>query len=253
MTNQTILIAEDDPNILDGVCALLHNEGFTTIAAPNGQIALDLYKQHNPDFIILDIMMPQKNGYDVCKEVRKINERVPILFLSAKSEEIDKVVGLELGADDFLSKPFGTRELLARVRSILRRVQAPNAETANNTVNDKQPTMGYSPISAAGATYPPSFCMQHLTVYPRELRIKHSGITQDISNKDLSLLWLFYQNPNIVLDRNDLFNAGWGNDYIGSTRTLDQHISQLRKKIESNPAQPKIICTVHGSGYRYTP
>jgi DNA-binding response OmpR family regulator len=224
-----ILIAEDDPHILEGLNSLLSKEGYQVVTAENGGVALEKYSSDKPDFILLDIMMPQVNGYDVCRKIRGEDEQIPILFLSAKSEEIDRVLGLELGADDFISKPFGTRELLARIRTVSRRVlaQKPKAEQSE------------------------SFFLRDVEVLPLELRARTPRGVVDLSPRDVAILRLFFEKKDQVVDRNELFNIGWGVDFIGSTRSLDQHISQLRKKIEVNPAQPEIIRTVHGAGYRY--
>lgn len=224
-----ILLAEDDPHMRDGLVELLSDEGYKVIACADGQEALDAFAKQIPDFALLDIMMPKRNGYDVCRAIRSQNVRIPIVFLSAKSEEIDRVLGLELGADDFISKPFGSRELLARIRTISRRLLAQQEEKA--------------PLR--------SFWLGDVEVFPQELRVKRGDSLVDVSLRDLSLLELFAKSKGKVLDRNALFNAGWGADFIGSTRTLDQHISQLRKKIEKDPAEPCIIRTVHGVGYRF--
>lgn len=224
-----VLIAEDDINILEGLQLLLEKEGYNTITANNGAIAVEKYNSENPDFVILDIMMPELNGYDVCKEIRKSNATIPIIFLSAKSEEIDRVIGLELGADDFISKPFGTRELMARVRAVSRRAlaQRPKEEQKD------------------------AFSMADLTVKASELRVEKGEKSVDIGPRDVEILRLLNENKGKVVTRNMLFDRCWGEDFFGSTRTVDQHISQLRKKVEDNPKEPKIIMTVHGSGYRF--
>lgn len=225
-----VLIAEDDINILEGLQRLLEKEGYNTVAAANGAIAVDKYRDENPDFVILDIMMPELNGYDVCKEIRKSDATIPIIFLSAKSEEIDRVIGLELGADDFISKPFGTRELMARVRAVSRRALAQKPQ------ND---------------SFEESFTMGNLTVRCSELRAERGDLVVDIGPRDVEILRLLKENRGKVVTRNMLFDRCWGEDFFGSTRTVDQHISQLRKKIETNPKEPQIIITVHGSGYRF--
>lgn len=224
-----VLIAEDDINILEGLQRLLEKEGYNTVTAANGAIAVEKYMSEEPDFVILDIMMPELNGYDVCKEIRKSSATIPIIFLSAKSEEIDRVIGLELGADDFISKPFGTRELMARVRAVSRRAlaQKPPCETTD------------------------SFTMADLTIRCSELRVEKGDKRIDIGPRDVEILRLLNENKGKVVTRNMLFDRCWGEDFFGSTRTVDQHISQLRKKIEENPKEPQIIITVHGSGYRF--
>lgn len=224
-----VLIAEDDINILEGLQLLLEKEGYNTVTAPNGAIAVEKYNNENPDFVILDIMMPELNGYDVCREIRKVDATIPIIFLSAKSEEIDRVIGLELGADDFISKPFGTRELMARVRAVSRRALAQKPQT------DKTET----------------FTMGNCVVKASELRVEIDDKSVDIGPRDVEILRLLFENRGKVVTRNMLFDRCWGEEFFGSTRTVDQHISQLRKKIEENPKDPKIIVTVHGSGYRF--
>ena len=226
-----ILVAEDDPHIMEGICSLLEKEGYQTLRAPDGRQALQLFAKQKPDFLILDIMMPGVNGYDVCKEIRAQDARIPILFLSAKSEEIDRVLGLELGADDFISKPFGTRELLARIRTVSRRLLQAQAQVKPERLK--------------------SFPFGDLEVFPLELRAKRGEQVIDLSPRDMAILELLHAHRGQVVDRNQIFNVGWGADFIGTTRTLDQHISQLRKKLETDPANPKLILTVHGAGYRH--
>lgn len=226
-----VLIAEDDPNILTGICEILEEEGYQPVPARDGQQALDLHAQEEIDFVVLDIMMPRVNGYDVCRNIRKQNPTIPIIFLSAKSEEIDKVIGLELGADDYIMKPFGIKEFLARIRAVSRRCLR----------------------AKDSPSQPQAFWLDDLEVLPGELRARRGEQTIDLSLRDLKILTLLHERPSQVLDRNLLFNACWGVDYLPNSRALDQHISQLRKKIERDPKTPSIIQTVHGSGYRYDP
>lgn len=222
-----ILIAEDDVYTRNGLVEVFESEGHNVVAAGTGTEALELFGRERPDFVCLDIMMPGKNGYEVCREIRKQREDVPLLFLSAKAEEIDKVVGLELGADDYIVKPFGVREVLARVNAVLRRY-------AGHALHDDA-----------------AFTIDDLTVIPGELRARRGSETIALSNRELKLLSLFASRPGKVLSRNDLFDAGWGVNYLPSSRSLDQFISQLRKKIEVDPKNPRIIVTVHNAGYRY--
>jgi DNA-binding response OmpR family regulator len=175
-------------------------------------------------------MMPGLNGYEVCKQIRKHDEKVPILFLTAKAEEIDTVLGLELGADDYMTKPFGVKEIIARIRAILRR-------TAMRSGADER-AMRPSPWMIC-ASSPPSCApiadKQEIQLSPR----------------DVKLLRLLHDRRGKVMDRNTLADEVWGVDYFPESRALDQHISQLRKRIEKDPAQPRIIRTVHGAGYRF--
>ena len=221
-----ILFADDDPVTLDSLDACAAPEGFTTLLARDGRQALDLWQQHRPDLLCLDIMMPHLDGYEVCRQVRAADPAVPVLFLSAKNEEIDVVVGLQLGADDFIRKPFGKHELLARIRTALRRVQS---------------------RTNAGR----HFTMRDLVVYPRELRAERAGVSIDLSPREAGILELLHERAGEVVDRDALLNRCWGLDYFPESRTLDQHIAKLRKRIERDPATPEIIETVRGVGYRF--
>jgi len=224
-----VLIAEDDAHTRLGLAEILEAEGYRTILARDGREALGLFEQHSPDFVCLDIMMPGVNGYDVCRRIREQNPAVPVIFISAKSEEIDKVIGLELGADDFIVKPFGVKEVVARIRAVTRRAMAARPEKEA----------------------PPSFRLGDLEVFPAELRARRAEQVIELSLRDVKLLQLFHDNAGKVLDRNAIFNAAWGIDYLPNSRTLDQHISQLRKRVEPDPKNPTLIRTVHGVGYRY--
>lgn len=223
-----VLLAEDDRFTREGLAEVLRGEGYQVLQAENGEAALELFEAELPDFVCLDIMMPKLSGYDTCKKMRAARPQVPIIFISAKSEEIDKVIGLELGADDFIVKPFGVKEVVARIRAVTRRCWA-----------------------VAESVEPDSFHMGDLEVFPRELRARRGEETIELSLRDVKLLELFYRHRGEVLDRNTIFNECWGEDYLPNSRTLDQHISQLRKRIEVAPKQPKLIRTVHGAGYRY--
>ena len=223
-----VLVAEDDAYIREGLVEILEGEGYETVQAADGDEALRLYHREEPDFVCLDIMMPGRSGFDVCREIRKHDEGLPLIFVSAKSEEIDKVLGLELGADDFITKPFGVKEVIARIRAVSRRCLA-------------------RPTSRAGD----DFTLGDLRVLPAQLRALRGDEVLDLSLRDVKLLRTFADNPGVVLDRDTLFNRCWGLNYLPSSRSLDQHISQLRKRIEVDPRQPRIIRTVHGVGYRY--
>ncbi|KXJ51579.1 MAG: DNA-binding response OmpR family regulator [Neptuniibacter pectenicola] len=226
-----ILIAEDDLNIRMGLSDLLDNEGYTCLEAENGEAALSVYIKHQPDLVLLDIMMPIMDGYTVCRKIRQLNETVPVIFITAKSEEIDQVLGLELGADDYIKKPFGTREVIARIKAVARRCRptpqpkvSPDAET---------------------------FWMNDLHVLPAQLQAQRDAMTFELSLRDLKILQLLHREKGKVVDRDMLFNECWGRDYLPSSRTLDQHISKLRKVIELDAKAPKLIQTVHGIGYRF--
>ena len=226
-----ILVVEDDARTRKGLMEILANEGYDTCAAANGKEALAAFAKEKPDAVCLDIMMPDLSGYDVCREIRKTNGTVPILFISAKSEEVDKVLGLELGADDYISKPFGVKEVVARIRAVTRRCLA----------------------ARPPAVAPATFAMADLKVVPAELRVYRGKKALEVSLRDMRILQLLYDNRGKVLDRNTIFDACWGMNYMPNSRSLDQHISQLRKRIEIDPAEPNIIRTVHNAGYRYDP
>ncbi len=223
-----ILVADDDPLTLEAVCTCLKDDGFLPVPARHGAEAVELWHQHRPALLCLDIMMPRMDGYEVCRRVRASDSAVPILFLSAKNEEIDVVVGLELGADDFIRKPFGKRELLARVRAALRRRVTRNGNAV-------------------------SFTMRNLTVYPEELRASRDGRAIELTPREASILRVLHESPGCPVHRDTLLDRCWGMEYFPESRTLDQHIAQLRRKIETDPATPLIIETVRGVGYRYRP
>lgn len=224
-----VLLAEDDANIRAGLQEVLEREGYETFNAADGAEALELYRRESPDFICLDVMMPVVDGYQVCREIRREDATTPIIFISAKSEEVDRVVGLELGADDFILKPFGVSEVLARIRAVTRRC--------------------YRQASRQSA--PAAFQMADLEIVPAELRARRGDQTIDLSLRDIKILTLLHRLKGQAVDRNTLFTECWGLNHLANSRTLDQHISQLRKRIERDPKRPRVIRTVHGVGYRF--
>jgi DNA-binding response OmpR family regulator len=221
----TILIAEDDPLTLDALATSIESEGFTTLRACDGREAVELWRSGKPDLLCLDIMMPGVDGYEVCRRVRTSNRTVPILFLSAKNQEIDVVAGLDLGADDFIHKPFTRSEVMARIRAALRRA-APHDNRDHFTLDD-------------------------LTVIPRALIAQRNGTTFELTPREVSMLSLLHHHRGEPVSRDAFLDACWGQDYFPDSRTLDQHIFLLRKKIEVDPAIPQIIQTVRAVGYRY--
>jgi len=223
-----VLVAEDDRFTREGLVEVLQGEGYQVVAAENGMVAVHEFTVQQPDLVCLDIMMPEKSGYDACKTIRASNPDIPILFISAKSDEIDKLVGFELGADDFITKPFSVREVIARIRAITRRCYA-NA--------NEQP--------------PENFTMADLEIAPAELRARRGEQVIELSLRDVRILQLLHDHAGQAMDRQRLFRHGWGEDFFPNSRTLDQHVSQLRKRIELDPKNPIIIRTVHGVGYRY--
>jgi two-component system, OmpR family, alkaline phosphatase synthesis response regulator PhoP len=225
---QRILVAEDDAAILTGLVDLLEGEGFAVDKALDGAQALSKWSQTRPDLVLLDVMMPEKSGFDVCREIRKRDAATPVIMLTAKGEEIDKVVGLELGADDYVVKPFGANELLARIRAVLRRGRG------------KPASRDVRPIEFG-----------EVRVDPRTMKGSRGSKQFDVSPRELALLRLFSSREGEALDRSTILDEVWGVKYEGTTRTLDQHIALLRKKIEADPAHPRHLTTVHGVGYRF--
>lgn len=224
-----ILLVEDDALTREGLAELLSREGFEIEQARNGSEGLIAFKRQNPHLVCLDVMMPGMSGYDLCREIRKLNQTIPLIFITAKSEEIDTVVGLELGADDYIAKPFGKQEVLARIRALLRRTRLTDEPNGDNF----------------------SFTMGDLRIVPDELRAFRGNQMFDLSPRDIAILKLLHDHQGKVVDRDMLFDAAWGSSYFPNSRTLDQHISQLRKRIETDPRHPLIIKTVHGAGYRF--
>ncbi len=224
-----ILVVEDDPAILTGLVDLLQGEGFLVEQAMDGAAALARHAEARPDLVLLDVMIPEKSGYEVCREIRRTDASTPVIMLTAKGEEVDKVVGLELGADDYVVKPFSAQELLARVRAVLRR-----GKPKESGRDDRPIRFG------------------DVTIDPRTMRGTKGDRAFDISRRELALLRLFTSREGEALDRITLMDEVWGVRYEGTTRTLDQHMAGLRKKVEDDPARPRHFTTVHGTGYRFT-
>src|SRR6266511_4011997 len=222
-----ILIVEDDPHILLGLEEVLKSDGFEVAACNRGDQATEAVVRHRPSLIVLDVMLPGKSGYDICRELRSKKITTPVLMLTAKGQEIDKVVGLDLGADDYVTKPFGVRELLARIHALLRRVAKP-AESKAEAV----------------------FQIGPASIDPKTFQLKRGKTVEELTAKELKLLQLFHAHPGEVLSRDRLLNEVWGYNYYGTTLTLDQVIVQLRKKLGDNGGEPKHLLTVHGVGYK---
>lgn len=230
--NERILIAEDDFAILTGVADLLESEGYEVDTARDGLAALQRYRAARPDLVLLDVMMPGMNGYDVCRSIRSEDPFIPLLMLTAKGAEIDKVIGLELGADDYIVKPFGMAELLARVRSALRRgalaAMAPAEESPSSTLSFGDVTVNFESMSG-----------------------QKNGVEFALTPKETALLRFLMEREGKVVSRNTLLDDVWGIDCEVTTRTVDQHVVRLRQKIEDDPSRPLFLCTVHGAGYRF--
>ncbi|MBC8002800.1 MAG: response regulator transcription factor [Opitutaceae bacterium] len=224
-----ILIVEDDPHILLGLEEVLKSDGFEVAVCNRGDQAVEAVSKHHPELIVLDVMLPGLSGYDVCKQLRGRRLSTPILMLTAKGQEIDKVVGLDLGADDYVTKPFGVRELLARIHALLRRIH-PNGGTDGN--GDGSFQIGPSKID------------------PKTFQLHRGKTIEELTAKELKLLQLFHSHRGEVFSRDRLLNEVWGYNYFGTTRTLDQVIVQLRKKLGDNGGEPRHLLTVHGVGYK---
>ena len=223
-----ILIVEDDPHIRLGLEEILKSESFDVAVCTRGDQAMDAFNKHHPALVVLDVMLPGLSGYDICRALRAGKVQTPILMLTAKGQEIDKVVGLDLGADDYVTKPFGVRELLARIQALLRR-------------------------SAKSASEPPVneslFQIGEATIDPKTFQIRRGKQSDELTARELKLLQLFHAHPGEVFSRDRLLNEVWGYNYFGTTRTLDQVIVQLRKKLGDN-GEPRHLLTVHSVGYK---
>ena len=224
----TILLIDDDPLITEPLSRSLRQQNYEVLVAANGRLGLQTALAQRPDIVILDVMMPEMDGWEVCRELRQ-QSGVPILMLTALGEEIDRILGLELGADDYLTKPFSTRELLARIKAMLRRVAIDQAVPIAHT------------LEAGGIT---------LTVDTRQVLKDKRPLT--LRYKEFELLVLLMSNAGQVVTRAEIFDKVWGTDWLGDTRTLDVHIRWLREKIEENASRPQRIQTVRGVGYQFT-
>lgn len=222
----TILIVEDEPSMRLGLKDNLEFEGYTVEEAEDGQAALEKLRDNCYDLVVLDVMLPKVSGFDVCKKARASGVKTPIIMLTAKGEEIDKVLGLELGADDYVTKPFGLRELLARIKALLRRKNEFAASEASRI------TIGRLQMN---------FAIYEAT---------EDGQPVAMSHKEFEVLRYLWNNQNQVVSRDDLLNEVWGYDEAPTTRTVDNFILKLRQKVENDPAHPRHIITVHGIGYK---
>src|SRR5687767_11099852 len=225
-----ILVVEDDPHISLGLEEILKSEGFEVTVCNRGDKAVESVARTHPQLVILDIMLPGANGFEICKQLRAKKASVPILMLTAKSQEMDKVIGLDCGADDYVTKPFGVRELVARINALLRRTKG----------------------EAAGAS-DSAFQIGNAVIDPKRFEIRRGKATDELTARELNLLQLFHAHPGEVLSRDRLLNEVWGYNYYGTTRTLDQVIVQLRKKLGDSGDSPRHLLTVHGVGYKLVP
>lgn len=229
--SNSILIVEDDRDLVKLIKINLEDQGYEVYTAGDGLEALKLFKEKDPSLVILDIMLPKMDGFEVCKRIRKVNRKVPVMMLTAKAEEVDKILGLELGADDYMTKPFSVRELTARVKAIFRRIKVDREQEGN---------------------LPDELVYDHLKIYPDKRKVTLSGKSIELTSKEYDLLLLFSSNPGKAYSREQLLNKVWGYSYEGYSHTVNSHINRLRSKIEDDPSNPHFIKTVWGVGYRFT-
>ena len=230
MPDQKVLVVEDEENLVEALRYNLEREGYAVLTAMDGEKGLELARGSNPDLIILDVMLPRLDGFEVCRILRW-DVNTPILMLTAKGEEVDRIVRLELGADDYVTKPFSMRELLARVRAMLRRSRM-TSET----------------LSSSGIE---SYTAGDLEVDLSSHTARLGSVTLDLKPREFDLLTLLVSNKGRAITRDQILERLWGYDYIGDTRTVDVHVRWLREKIEAEPGSPKRIITIRGVGYRF--
>jgi len=224
----TILLVDDEPHIIELNQMYLEQEGYRVVTARNGVEALQQFRREQPTLVVLDLMMPQMDGWTVCREVQSQSE-TPIIMLTARDDDVDKIVGLEMGADDYVTKPFNPRELVARIRSVLRRLQraqdaVPRADSAPSCLH-----------------------LRDLTLDPARREVTVNGAPVHLRGKEFDLLHCLLQNQELVMSRNQLLDLVWGYDFFGDTRTVDVHVASLRKAIKASAVQ---IETVWGVGYK---
>ena len=225
MPNNKVLIVDDDAHIAELIKLYLEKEEYQTVVASNGAKALQLFKEEAPSIVILDVMMPEMDGWQVCREIRRISN-IPIIMLTAKGETFDKVLGLELGADDYMVKPFEPKELIARVKAVLRRFESKDTQAMKEIV------------------------FPNLTINLSNYELKICGKIVEIPPKELELLYFLASNPNRVFTREQLLEEVWGFDYFGDSRTVDVHIKRLREKLEGVEGSWQLK-TVWGVGYKF--
>lgn len=226
MPNEKILVVDDDSNICELIRLYLEKEGYTVKIVNDGVSAVNAFKQENPDLMLLDIMLPKLDGWQVCREIRKFSDK-PIIMLTAKGETFDKVLGLELGADDYMTKPFDTKEMVARIKAVLRRAGSSNAADTAKEVN-----------------------YENLSINLTNYEMKVNGTPVDTPPKELELIYHLASNPNRVFTRDQLLDEVWGFDYYGDSRTVDVHVKRLREKLEGVSDKWELK-TVWGVGYKF--
>lgn len=226
MTDTKILIVDDDPNISDLLKMYFENEGYDVKLAADGSEGLNYFKMYEPDLVLLDIMLPKKDGWQVCREIREISSK-PVIMVTAKGEVFDKVLGLELGADDFVTKPFDMKELSARVKAVLRRYQAHTRQSDDEVIK-----------------------FENIEISLQKYELKLRGKSVDVPPKELELLYFLASNYNRVFTRDQLLDKVWGFDYLGDSRTVDVHVKRLREKLEG-VSDKWVLKTVWGVGYKF--
>jgi two-component system response regulator RegX3 len=223
----SVLVVEDEQSLREPLVYILEREGFEVFEAADGPAALVQWKERKPDLILLDLMLPGMSGVDVCREIRN-HSTVPIIMVTAKDSEVDKVVGLEIGADDYVVKPYSTRELLARIKAVLRRGSVPDARQPRTVIE-------------AGP----------VRIDTDRHSVTVSGVAVTLPLKEFELLEYLIDNANRVLTRGQIIDRVWGSNYYGDTKTLDVHVKRIRGKIEPDPANPRFLMTVRGLGYKF--
>ncbi|MDU6180255.1 MAG: response regulator transcription factor [Staphylococcus lugdunensis] len=229
--SQKILVVDDEQSIVTLLKYNLETAGYIVEVAYDGEEALEKVEKVQPDLIVLDVMLPKKDGIEVCKTIRSDKNLVPILMLTAKDDEFDRVLGLELGADDYMTKPFSPREVVARVKAILRRSQFVN-ESANDAANEED------------------ILIENIRIRPEFFEVYKDDELLELTPKEFELLLYLIERQGRVITREHMLNSVWNYDFAGDSRIVDVHISHLRDKLEENPKQPKLIKTVRGLGYK---
>ena len=224
-----ILVVEDDPAILRGLQDNLVFESYEVLTAADGEAGLQMIRSAKPDLVILDLMLPKLNGYEVCRQARADKLTMPILMLTARGDEADRIVGLDLGADDYVTKPFSIRELLARIRALLRRARP------------------------GGPAEPDVLHFDDVEIDFKRYEARRSGRLVEMTRKEFGVLRLLASRTGEVVTREELLTEVWGYEALPTTRTVDNHVASLRAKLERNPAEPTHLHTVHGVGYKWTP
>lgn len=229
-----VLVAEDEASIRDFVVINLHRSGYEVIEASNGEEAIKLFDENESkiDVVILDIMMPSVDGLEVCKYIRNKNKRVGIIMLTAKTQEMDKVTGLMVGADDYVTKPFSPSELMARIDAIYRRVSL-------TFVNEEEQKSEHT------------IELNDFVLDLRSHTLTKNGEPVELTQVEFQIIEYFFSNPNVALDRKDILNFVWGDTYFGDEKVVDVNVHRLRSKIEDDPSQPKHLSTVWGMGYKW--